>query len=143
MPGALLAALLFLAAAPAAAAEAAVATDIQAGQARTIRIRNLPLGAAVGVRISSSGRVLVSFLGMKHLRAPSTASKPLFRGVVQEKMSFRVTIPEADDYVLILSNRSGKEAVKVEAEIQAVRRRPKPPPKDYSPRPEKASWSPR
>jgi hypothetical protein len=143
MPGALLAALLLVAAAPSAAAEAAVATDIQAGQAKTIRIRSLPLGAAVGVRISSSGRVLVSFLGMKQLKAPSTGAKPLFRGVVQEKMSFRVVIPEADDYVLILSNRSGKEAVKVEAEIQAVRRRPNPAPKDYSPRPEKASWSPR
>jgi hypothetical protein len=143
MPGALLAALLLITAAPAAAAEAAVATDIQAGQAKTIRIRSLPVGAAVGVRISSSGRVLVSFLGMKHLKAPSTGSKPLFRGVVQEKMSFRVVVPEADDYVLILSNRSGKEAVKVEAEIQAVRRRPDPPPKGYSPRPEKASWSPR
>jgi len=143
MPGALLAALLLVTAAPAAAAEAAVATDIPAGQAKTIRIRSLPVGAAVGVRISSSGRVLVSFLGMKHLKAPSTGAKPLFRGVVQEKMSFRVVIPEADDYVLILSNRSGKEAVKVEAEIQAVRRRPNPPPKGYSPRPEKASWSPR
>jgi hypothetical protein len=143
MPGALLAALLLITAAPAAAAEAAVATDIQAGQAKTIRIRSLPVGAAVGVRISSSGRVLVSFLAMKHLKAPSTGSKPLFRGIVQEKMSFRVVIPEADDYVLILSNRSGKEAVKVEAEIQAVRRRPDPPPKGYSPRPEKASWSPR
>jgi hypothetical protein len=143
MPGALLAALLLVAAAPAAAAEAAVATEIKAGQARTIRIRSLPTGTAVGVRINASGRVLVSFLGMKHLKTPSTDSKPLFRGVVQEKMSFQVVVPEADDYVLILSNRSGKEAVKVEAEIQAVRRRPNPPPKGYSPRPEKASWSPR
>lgn len=143
MPGALLATLLFLAAAPAAAAEAAIATDIQAGQARTIRIRSLPDGAAVGVRISCNGRVLVSFVAMKHLKAPSSDVKPLFRGVVLEKMSFQVVIPEADDYVLILSNRSGKEAVKVEAEIQAVRRRAKPPPKGYSPRPEKASWSPR
>ena len=142
MPGALLAALL-LVAAPAAAAEAAVTTDIRAGQARTIRIRSLPLGTAVGVRISSSGRVLVSFLGMKHLKAPSADSKPLFRGVVQEKMSFQVVVPEADDYVLILSNRSGKEAVKVETEIQAVRRQPGTAPKGYSPRPEKASWSPR
>jgi hypothetical protein len=143
MPGAVLAALLLVAAAPTIAAEAAVAAEIQAGQARTIRIRGLALGTAVGVRINSSGRVLVSFLGMKHLKAPSNDSKPLFRGVVQERMSFRVVVPEADDYVLILSNRSGKETVKVEAEIQAVRRRPKSPPKDYSPRPEKASWSPR
>ena len=143
MPGALLAALLFLAAAPAAAAEAAVATEIQPGQARSIRIRSLPRGADVAVRIISSGRLLIAFIAMRQLKAPSKDSKPLFRGVVRDKMSFRVVVPEADDYVLVLSNRAGKETVKVEAEIQAVRGRSKPAPRDYSPRPEKASWSPR
>jgi hypothetical protein len=143
VPGALLAALLLLASASSAAAEAAVATEIGAGQSKTIRIRSLPEGAAVGVRIVASGRLLVAFLALQQLKTPSAGAKPLFRGVVQEKLSFRVVVPEADDYVLVLSNRAGKEAVKVEAEIAAVRRRPKPPPKDYSPRPEKASWSPR
>jgi hypothetical protein len=143
VPGALLAALLLLASASSAAAEAAVATEIAAGQSKTVRLRSLPEGATVGVRIVASGRLLVAFLALQQLKTPSAGSKPLFRGVVQEKLSFRLVVPEADDYVLVLSNRAGKEAVKVEAEIAAVRRRSKPPPKDYSPRPEKASWSPR
>jgi hypothetical protein len=143
VPGALLAALLLLGAAPAAAAEAAVTTEIPAGQSKTIRIRSLPDGAAVRVRIVSSARLLVAFLAMKQLKEPSPGAKPLFRGVVQTTLSFRVVVSEADDYVLVLSNRAGKETVQVEAEIQAQRRRPKPQPKDYSPRPEKASWSPR
>jgi hypothetical protein len=143
VPGALLAALLFFAAAPAAAAEAAVATEVPAGQSKSIRIRNLPAETVVAVRIVSSGKLVVALLAMKQLKQPGAGSRPLFRGAVQEKLSFRVVVPEADDYVLILSNRAGKDAVNVEAEIQAVRRRPKPAPKNYSPRPEKASWSPR
>lgn len=143
MPGALLATFLFFLASPVLAAEAAVATEIPAGKAKTIRIRSLPDGASVAVRIASTGRLLVAFVAMKQLKEPSSGSKALFRGVVQDKLSFRVVITQADDYLLVLSNRAGRQAVKVEAEIRAVRRRPKPAPKDYSPRPEKASWSPR
>jgi hypothetical protein len=127
-----------LAAAQVVAAEAAVATEVPPGKSKSIRMRSLPAGAMVAVRIVTSGRLLVALVAMKQLRQPGPGSKPVFRGFVQEKLSFRVTIPEADDYVLVLSNRAGKETLKVEAEIRAVRRRPKPPPREYSPRPEKA-----
>ena len=144
MPGALLAALVFLfPAASALGAEAAVATDVPAGRAKSIRVRGVPAGAIIAVRIVTTGRILVSLVGMRQIKEPKPDAKPLFRGAVQDKMSFRVTITQADDYVLVLSNRAGKEPVNVEAEIRAVRRAPKPAPRDHSPRPEKASWSPR
>jgi len=142
MPGAFLAALLLLAATPALGAEAAVATEVPAGQSKSIRMRGLPAGAVVAVRIVTSGRLLVALVGMKQLKAPKPDSKPVFRGVVQGKLSFRVTISEADDYLLVLNNRAGKETLSVEAEIRAVRPPRKPPARDYSPRPEKASTSP-
>jgi hypothetical protein len=93
-------------------------------------VRGLPAGALIAVRIVTSGRLLVALVGAKQLKQPRASSKPVFRGAVQSKLSFRVTIPEADDYVLVLSNRAGKETLKVEAEIRAVRGRPKakPPP---------------
>lgn len=144
MPGAFLAALfLLLPALPALGAEAAVATEVPAGRSKSIRVRGVPAGTIIAVRIVTSGRILVSLVGMRQVKEPKPDAKPLFRGAVQDKMSFRVTIPQADDYVLVLSNRAGKEPVNVEAEIRAVRRAPKLPPRDYSPRPEKASWSPR
>ena len=139
MPGAVLAALLFLGAAPAAAAEAAVSTEVPAGQSKSIRMRGLPAGTAVAVRIVTTGRLVVALVGMKQFKEPKPDSKPLFRGAVQEKLSFRVTVPEADDYLLVLNNRAGKEARNVEVEIRTARIRPRPAPKDYSPRPEKAS----
>ena len=142
MQGALLALLLLVSVSPAAAAEAAVTTEVPPGQSKSIRMRGIPAGTIVAVRIVTSGRLLVALVGMKQLKEPKPDSRPVFRGVVQEKLSFRVTISEADDYLLVLNNRAGKETLNVETEIRALRRRPAPAPKDYSPRPEKASISP-
>jgi len=140
--GALLALLLFVSVSPAAAQEAAVTTEVPPGQSKSIRMRGIPAGTIVAVRIVTSGRLLVALVGMKQLKEPKPDSRPVFRGVVQEKLSFRVTVPEADDYLLVLNNRAGKETLSVETEIRAVRGRSKPAPKDYSPRPEKASTAP-
>lgn len=142
MPGAVLAALLFLAAGPAAGAEAAVATELPAGQSKSIRLKNLPLGAVVMIRIASSGRLLVALVGAKQLKGAEGSPKAVFRGAVERKLTFRIVIPETDDYYLVLNNRRGSETLSIETEIRAVRGRPKPAPENYSPRPEKASISP-
>lgn len=64
MPRALLAALLLCAAGEAPASEAAVATELRAGQSKSIRLRNVPLGTVVmiRIRIASSGRLLVALV---------------------------------------------------------------------------------
>ena len=126
------------------AAEAAVSTEIPAGQVKSVRLRSLPAGAVVAISIVSSGRILVAFIGAKQLKRTQGSPKAVFRGALQRKLSFKVTIPVADDYYLVFNNRRGSEALSVEAEIRAVRGRKKPSsPPDHSPRPEKASWSPR
>ena len=137
MPRALLAALAALFAGSVAAADAAVSVEVPAGKAKNIRLRNLPAGAAMAVRIVSSGKVLVALVSAKEL------GSPLFRGVVERRLTFRVSIPERGDYFLVLSNRGGAEALEVQAEIRAVAAPRAPPQRDYSPRPEKASMSPR
>jgi hypothetical protein len=138
--GALLAALL-LAAGPALAAEVAVTVEIPAGETRSIRLRGVPAGAVMAVRIEADGRVLVALVGAKQMKDPGGKPKALFRGAAQRKLSFRVSVPERDDYFLVLNNRQGTEARSVEVEIRSARRSPKPAPPPYSPRPEKASWS--
>jgi hypothetical protein len=143
VPGALLAAVLLLAAAPLAAQEAALSTDVAPGKSKSVRLRNVPQGANVAVRVVTSGRLLVALVGMKQLKQPKPDAKPVFRAAVQEKLTFRVTIPETDDYLLVLNNRAGAETLQVQVEIRAVGARPKSRPRDYSPRPEKASMFPR
>ena len=141
MQGALLAAL-FLVAGSALAAEVAVTVEIPAGQTRSIRLRGVPAGAVMAVRIEADGRVLVALVGAKQMKDPGGKPKALFRGAAQRKLSFRVSVPERDDYFLVLNNRQGSEPRSVEVEIRSARRAPKPAPPPYSPRPEKASWSP-
>jgi hypothetical protein len=116
-----------LVAAPAVAAEAGVAFEVPPGQSKSIRMRGVAAGTVVAVRIVTSGRLLVALVAMKQLKEPKPDSKPLFRGVTQDKLSFRVTISEADDYLLVLNNRAGRETLSVEAQIRALHRAPKPP----------------
>lgn len=116
--------------------------EVPAGQIRTIRLRSVPAGSVMAVRIEADGRVLVALVAAKQLKNPGAAPKALFRGAVERKLTFRVLIDERDDYYLVLNNRRGTEARSVEVEIRSTRRAPKPAPPSYSPRPEKASWSP-
>ena len=122
MPRALLAALLLLLAGSAAAADAAIAVEVPAGKAKNIRLRNLPAGATMAVRITTTARVLVALVAEHDLRAPQPGSLPLFRGVVERRLAFRVSIPERGDYFLVLSNRGGAAPLEVQAEIRAVAR---------------------
>lgn len=47
-------------AAPGAAKEAAVSTEIPAGQSKSVRLRNLPQGTVLTIAIETSGRLLQS-----------------------------------------------------------------------------------
>jgi len=140
---ALLAALLFVVAAPGAASDAAVGTEVPAGQSKSLRLRNLPQGAVLTVAIVTSGRLLVALVGAKELKRSRSKAKTVFRGAVDRKLAFRITIPEADDYYLVLNNRKGTETLTVEAQIRAVRGtarpKPAPDPERTSPAPGKAS----
>jgi hypothetical protein len=137
VPRALLAALILLFAASAAGADAAFAVEVAAGKSKNVRLRNVPGGATMAVRIVTTGKLLVGLVSLK-------GSRTLFRATVERKAAFRVSVPERGDYVLVLSNRGGTESVEVQAEIRATRGAPPKdaPPRDYSPRPEKASRSP-
>lgn len=134
MPRALLAALLLLFAASAAGADAAFAVEVAAGKSKNVRLQNVPGGATMAVSIVTTGKLLVALVNPK-------TRKALFRATVEHKLAFRVSVPERGDYLLVLSNRDGGETVEVQAQIRATGGA-RPPPKDYSPRPEKASMSP-
>jgi hypothetical protein len=114
---------------PVVAADAALSLEVPAGKSKNIRLRNLPAGGAMAVRIISSGKLLVALISERQLKSPQPGALPLFRGVVERRIAFRVTIPEGGDYFLVLSNRGGAEALEVQAEIRAERgAQPKPAP---------------
>lgn len=118
------AALLASAALPCAAAGAQVSIEVPQGKTKTVRLRQLPRGAVLGVAISVSGKLLIALVSAAQLKSPKP--EPLFRGAVDSKMSFKVVIPEAGDYYLVLDNRRGTEPVKVTATIRAEKGAAKP-----------------
>lgn len=128
MPRTLLAALLLCAAAAAVAADAAVAVEVPAGGQKNIKLRDVAAGTALAVAIQSSGRLVVALVSGKQIRTPQEGAAPLFRGTLERRLAFRVTIPERGDYYLMLSNRGGAETLEVRAEIRTVGAPRKPAP---------------
>ena len=127
MSRALLAALL-LAAVPALAGDAAMSFDVPAGQAKNIRLKNLPRGAGMAVRIVSNGKLLVALVSERQVKSPQAGRAALFRAVVERSITFRVEIPESGDYFLVLSNRGGAETRAVQTEIRTQSAPHKPAP---------------
>jgi hypothetical protein len=112
--------------APARAAAVQVAVDVPPGKSKTVRLRKLPQGTAVAVRIRAEGSLVVALVSVAELKRPKPEA--LFRGAVEREMSFQVRIPAAGDYVLVLDNRRGTEIVKTRATIQARAPASKPKP---------------
>ena len=117
----------FLAGAEAQAAggTAQVSIEIPAGKTKTVRLRNLPLGTHVTIRIDAGGKLGVALVSGAQLK--SRTPEALFRGALDRRMTFQVVIPESSDYYLVLDNRRATEAVKARATIHAVREARKPP----------------
>ncbi|MGH8739114.1 MAG: hypothetical protein ACREVC_17310 [Burkholderiales bacterium] len=113
------------AAVPAAAATVQVTLNVPRGKAESVRLRRLPRGTVVGIALSASGRLGVALVGGAQLKTKKP--RALFRALVSRNMSFKVVIPESDDYYLVLDNRRGNEAVNVTATVQAVRGKKKAP----------------
>lgn len=135
MPRALLAPLLalgctaLLSGAPrtVSAATAQVTLEVPRGKAQSVRLRHLPRGALISVSIRASARLVVVLKSARQLKAKSPDA--VFRGALERRLSFRIRIPETDDYYLVLDNRRGAGAVKVTATVRAVRgKKQKPPP---------------
>lgn len=108
----------------AAGGTAQVSIDIPGGKTKTVRLRNLPRGTNVTVRIDAEGKLGVALISAAQLK--SSAPEALFRGALDRRMTFQVVIPESGHYYLILDNRRGDTAIKARATIRAVRESTRP-----------------
>lgn len=122
------AALLACAAPPGvAAATVQVSIEVPPGKTKTVRLRKLPRGTAMGVSITASGKLRITLVSAAQLK--SAKPEALFRAALDRRLSFRVTIPETSDYFLVLDNRQGTRAVKTTATIRAAKGAATPPAK--------------
>ncbi len=111
------AALLACAAPPCVAAAAQVSIEVPQGKTKTVRLRNLPRGAVLGVAIVASGKLRIALVSAAQLK--SRKPEALFSADLDRKLSFQVTVPETGDYYVVLDNRRGTELVKATATIRA------------------------
>jgi hypothetical protein len=126
----LLAIVLPLAFAPAAlAASAELNAEVPAGKWKALRLKGLPQGASLSVRVETSGPIAVIFVHQEELkRFPEKPVRPAFRGSVERRLSFRLSLPLAGDYYVILDNRKNAADREVRVMIDAAAAR-KPAPK--------------
>jgi hypothetical protein len=114
-------------ASPVRAATVQVTLDISPGKAKIVRLRRVPTGTLIGVTIDTSGTLVVALQSAAQLGKKS--SDALFRGALEHRLSFEVSIPQAGDYYLVLDNRHGVAPVKATATIKAVLPKRQTPPK--------------
>lgn len=113
----------------AAGGTAQVSIEVPDGKTRSVRLRNLPRGTVVAVKVSATGRLQIALISAAQLK--SKRPEAVFRGALDRSIAFQVTLRESGDYYLVLDNRRGAEPVKARATIRAERksaapRTPKP-----------------
>ena len=94
-----------------------VSVEVPAGKTRSLRVRNLPRGAVVSVRVEADARLGIALVSAAQLK--SKKPQALLRGVLDRNMSFQLSVPEAGHYYLVLDNRRGDEPVRAKATVRA------------------------
>ena len=102
---------------PLAAAPIAATLPVPAGTLKSVQIRNMPKGAMIEIHLQCAGRLLVALVDSE---ASRNEARPLFAGQLDRKLSFTVTIPETDDYYIVLDNRRGKADQEVSLLVRGV-----------------------
>ena len=108
--------MLACAAPPAIAASVQVSIEVPPGKLKSVRLRHMPRGTRLAVSVSASGRLSIALVSKAQLKSGHAVA--LFRGTLDEKLSFSLLIPESDDYYLVLDNRRGTGPVKTTATIR-------------------------
>jgi hypothetical protein len=129
----LLGALLLVMAAAAFAAEAELSAEVPAEKWRALRLKGLTQGAALRVRVETSGPIRVILARENEVERFPKGLKATFSGTAERRLSFSVSIPAAGTYYVILDNRKGDALREVRVFVEALpARRPAPKPKPKS-----------
>lgn len=114
------------------AAEAELSAEVPAEKWRALRLKSLPQGASLSVRVETSGPIRVILAREDEAQRFPRGLKAAFSGSAERRLSFRISIPVAGTYYVILDNRKGDAQREVRVYIEALparRPQPKPAPK--------------
>jgi hypothetical protein len=88
---------------------AALNGTVEAGKTYAVRLRNLPKGAVLAIKLKTSDSVVVWLLSEDSFKKFPSVEKPLFRGDTSGKLEFSLLIPESSHYFIVLDNRDHKK----------------------------------
>jgi len=114
----------------ATAAQAQVNSKVPAGKWKAVRLKNLPEGASLSVKVAANGSLVVILVHEAELKRYPEPVSPAFQGTLERTLSFSVVIPEAGNYYIIFDNRRGADERRVRVLIKAkapARTKPTPP----------------
>ena len=127
-----------LAAAPdALTARVSVQAEVAPSTWKTVRLRGLPRGGSLAVRVETSGPINVLLVHESELARFPKPVRPAFAGSLDRRLAFKVTLPVAGTYYVVLDNRKGAEARSVKLLIEALRPRSRSPKAPARPKTEK------
>ncbi len=105
---------------PAQAAKAQVNSKVPPGKWKAVRLKNLPEGAGLSVKVIADGNLVVILVHEAELKRYPAPISPAFQGTLETSLSFSVVIPESGNYYVIFDNRRGAEERRVRVLIHAV-----------------------
>ena len=101
------------------AAKAQVNSKVPAGKWKAVRLKNLPEGASLSVRVAADGSLVVILVHETELKRYPSPISPAFQGTLERTLSFSVVIPDSGNYYVIFDNRRGVEERRVRILIEA------------------------
>jgi len=114
--------------APADAAEAQLNWKVPPGKTKKVRVKDLPKGTSLGVKVIATGSLVVILVHEDELRRNPASVSPVFQGTLDTTLTFSVVIPDSGHYLIILDNRRGasERQVRILIQAQAPKSRDKP-----------------
>jgi hypothetical protein len=104
---------------PSVAAEAQINSKVAPGKWKAVRLKNLPEGASLGVKVIATGSLVVILVHETELKRYPAPVSPTFQGTLDKTLTFSVVIPDPGNYFIILDNRRGESERQVRVLIQA------------------------
>ena len=88
---------------------ATINASVAAGKTHITRLRNLPEGAFLSVKLKIDGQVKIMLLDELDVRRFPAVRDPAFSGETSDKLGFGVKIPRSGTYYIFIDNRQGND----------------------------------
>ena len=102
------------------AAKAQVNSKVPGGKWKAVRLKNLPEGASLSVKVATNGSLVVILVHESELKRYPSPISPAFQGTLDRTLSFSVVIPDSGDYYIIFDNRRADDERRVRILIEAT-----------------------